>query len=154
MINLSNDNLEHSFSSKLSIVYSRNLMNFLKKKHSNESLKSFSFDINNFKLQYLSWCSILNFVLKRTTEDFFDKNIINLIFFNSSHLNVSINSLFFFERKRRRLFFYTVRSFNVFSNIKSSWIRADQLRIKLWNCLNSEIRKRKRQSKKSRHKFV
>ena len=154
MIDSSDDDLEHSFNFKFSIVYSKSLMNLLKKKHLNKSLKSSSFDIDNFKLKYLSWCSTLNFVLRRTIEDFFDKNIIDLIFSSSSHLNASINSFFLFERKKRKLFFHTTRSFNVFLNIKSSWIRANRLRIELRKCLNNEIRERKRRSKKSRHKFA
>ena len=131
MIDSSDDDFEHSFNLKLSIVHLRNLINFLKKKHLNKSLKSFSFDIDNFKFKYLLWCLTLNFVLRRTTENLFDKYIIDLTFFNSWHFNVLINFSFFFKWKRQRLFFYTACSFNVFSNIKSSWIHANQLRIKL-----------------------
>ena len=54
MIDSSNDDLEYSFNFKLSIVYLKSLMNSFKKKHSNKFLKSFSFNINNFKLKYLS----------------------------------------------------------------------------------------------------
>ena len=154
MINSSDDDFEHSFNFKFSIVHSRSLINFLKKKHLNEFLKSSSFNIDNFKFKYLSWCSILNSVLRRTIENLFNKNIIDLTFFNSSYFNVLINFSFFFKRKKWKLFSHITRSFNGFLNIESSWTRANQLRIKLRKRLNNEICERKRWSKKSRHKFV
>ena len=113
MIKLLNNYLEYLCRLESLIAFLGNSMNVLKKNQSFKSLKSFSFDINVFNFKYLSWYSTVNSIWWWLTKYFFNRNIINLISFNQSRLNVSIN-LFFIssEKDEDRHSLYHVRLFS------------------------------------------
>ena len=107
MINLSNHHLEHLCCSKFLIIFPKSSMNVLKEIQSLESLKSFSFNINIFNFEYLSWYSTVNFIWWWLTKYFLNRNIINSPFFNL--FNVSISLLRFYRKRKIKLLCFSVR---------------------------------------------